>query len=105
MDAIELCYMPALELGAAIRAKKVSPVEVVDAVLARIERLNPTLNAYCTVTAAAARAAAKEAEAAVMRGDCPGDAPRHPGVDQGSGGHEGGAHDTWIEALRAVHPR
>jgi aspartyl-tRNA(Asn)/glutamyl-tRNA(Gln) amidotransferase subunit A len=44
-------------------------VEVVDAVLARIERLNPTLNAYCTVTATAARAAAKEAEAAVMRGD------------------------------------
>src|SRR6266850_6237671 len=69
MDAIELCYMPALELGEAIRAKKVSPVEVVDAVLARIERLNPTLNAYCTVTAAAARAAAKEAEAVVMRGD------------------------------------
>ena len=69
MDAIELCYMPALELGKAIRAKQVSPVEVVDAVLARIERLNPTLNAYCTVTAAAARAAAKAAEAAVMRGD------------------------------------
>jgi aspartyl-tRNA(Asn)/glutamyl-tRNA(Gln) amidotransferase subunit A len=69
MDAIDLCYMPALELGEAIRAKKVSPVEVVDAVLARIERLNPTLNAYCTVTAAAARAAAKEAEAVVMRGD------------------------------------
>jgi aspartyl-tRNA(Asn)/glutamyl-tRNA(Gln) amidotransferase subunit A len=69
MDAIELCYMPALELGEAIHAKKVSPVEVVDAVLARIERFNPQLNAYCTVTAAAARAAAKEAEAAVMRGD------------------------------------
>src|SRR5262245_30614365 len=69
MDAIELCYMPALELGVAIRSKKVSPVEVVEAVLARIERLNPQLNAYCTITAAAARAAAKEAEAAVMRGD------------------------------------
>jgi aspartyl-tRNA(Asn)/glutamyl-tRNA(Gln) amidotransferase subunit A len=69
MNAIELCYMPALELGVAIRAKKVSPVEVVDAVLARIERLNPQLNAYCTVTGAAARAAAKEAEAVVMRGD------------------------------------
>jgi Asp-tRNA(Asn)/Glu-tRNA(Gln) amidotransferase A subunit family amidase len=69
MDAIELCYMPAMELGGAIRSKQVSPVEVVDAVLARIERLNPRLNAYCTVTAAAARAAAKEAEAAVMRGD------------------------------------
>jgi aspartyl-tRNA(Asn)/glutamyl-tRNA(Gln) amidotransferase subunit A len=69
MEATELCYLPALELGEAIRAKKVSPVEVVDAVLARIERLNPSLNAYCTVTAASARAAAKEAEAAVMRGD------------------------------------
>jgi aspartyl-tRNA(Asn)/glutamyl-tRNA(Gln) amidotransferase subunit A len=69
MDAIELCYLPAMELRAAIRAKQVSPVEVVDAVLTRLERLNPRLNAYCTVTAAAARAAAKEAEAAVMRGD------------------------------------
>src|SRR5919109_5364374 len=69
MDTIDLCYLPALELREAIRSKQVSPVEVVDAVLARIERLNPTLNASCTVTAAAARAAAKEAEAAVMRGD------------------------------------
>jgi aspartyl-tRNA(Asn)/glutamyl-tRNA(Gln) amidotransferase subunit A len=68
MDAAELCYMPATELVAAIKAKKLSPVEVVDAVLARIERLNPKLNAYCTITAEAARAAAKEAEAAVMRG-------------------------------------
>ena len=41
-------------------------MEVVDAVLARIERLNPTLNAYCTVTAAAARRG-EEAEAVVMR--------------------------------------
>jgi aspartyl-tRNA(Asn)/glutamyl-tRNA(Gln) amidotransferase subunit A len=69
MNAFELCYMPATELGIAIRSKKVSPVEVVDAVLARIEHLNPRLNAYCTVTATAARAAAKEAEAAVLRGD------------------------------------
>jgi aspartyl-tRNA(Asn)/glutamyl-tRNA(Gln) amidotransferase subunit A len=69
MQAVELCYLPATELAAAIRAKRVSPVEAVDAVLARIERLNPTLNAYCTVAAAAARAAAKAAEAAVMRGE------------------------------------
>ena len=99
MDATELCYMPATELGAAIRSKKVSPVEVMDAVLARIERLNPRLNAYCTVTDAAARAVAKEAEAAVMRGDFPGAAPRHPGVGQRPDCHEGGAHDTWVEAL------
>jgi aspartyl-tRNA(Asn)/glutamyl-tRNA(Gln) amidotransferase subunit A len=69
MEASELCYLPATELAVAIRSKRVSPVEVIDAALARIERLNPRLNAYCTVTAAAARAAAKEAEAAVMRGE------------------------------------
>jgi aspartyl-tRNA(Asn)/glutamyl-tRNA(Gln) amidotransferase subunit A len=63
----ELGWMSAVELAAAIRRKKVSPVEVVDAVLARIERLNPKLNAYCTVTADSARRQAKAAERLVMR--------------------------------------
>jgi aspartyl-tRNA(Asn)/glutamyl-tRNA(Gln) amidotransferase subunit A len=66
-DSDSLCSMPAAELAAAIRRRSVSPVEAVDAVLARIERLNPILNAYCTVTADQARAAARQAEAAVMR--------------------------------------
>jgi Asp-tRNA(Asn)/Glu-tRNA(Gln) amidotransferase A subunit family amidase len=68
MEATDLCYTPATRLAAMIRAKEVSPVEVVAAVLARIERLNPTLNAYCTVTADLARAAARRAEAAVLQG-------------------------------------
>jgi Asp-tRNA(Asn)/Glu-tRNA(Gln) amidotransferase A subunit family amidase len=66
MEATELCYTPATQLAAAIRTKQVSPVEVVDAVLARIERLNPRLNAYCTVTADLARMTARAAEAAVL---------------------------------------
>jgi len=45
----------------------VLPVEIVDALLARIERLNPLLNAYCTLTADTARHDARRAEAAVMR--------------------------------------
>jgi aspartyl-tRNA(Asn)/glutamyl-tRNA(Gln) amidotransferase subunit A len=69
VDATDVCFLPAEDLAAAIRTKKISPVDVVDAVLTRIERLNPVLNAYCTVTADAARAAAAEAEAAVMRGE------------------------------------
>ena len=69
MHADDLAFMPASELSAAIRAKRVSPVEVVKAVLDRIERLNPRLNAYCTVTAESARREAAAAEAAVMRGD------------------------------------
>jgi aspartyl-tRNA(Asn)/glutamyl-tRNA(Gln) amidotransferase subunit A len=68
MTADELCTLPATTLARAVRAKEVSPVEVVDAVLARIERLNPTLNAYCTVTADAARSAARAAERAVLDG-------------------------------------
>jgi aspartyl-tRNA(Asn)/glutamyl-tRNA(Gln) amidotransferase subunit A len=69
MSATDLCYMPATELAAAIRTKKVSPVEVIDAVLARIDQLNPQLNAFCLVTAEEARQAAQAAEQAVMRGE------------------------------------
>jgi aspartyl-tRNA(Asn)/glutamyl-tRNA(Gln) amidotransferase subunit A len=64
-----LCYMTATDLATAIRTKKVSPVEVIATVLARIEQLNPKLNAFCVVTADAARQAAQAAEQAVMRGD------------------------------------
>jgi amidase len=67
MDATELCYTPATQLAASIRSKALSPTEVIDAFLARIERLNPKLNAYCTVTADLARAAARQAEAAVLQ--------------------------------------
>jgi Asp-tRNA(Asn)/Glu-tRNA(Gln) amidotransferase A subunit family amidase len=45
MNATDLSYTPALELGKLYRAKKLSPVEVTDVVLARLERLNPQLNA------------------------------------------------------------
>lgn len=61
----ELCWLPATELTALIRKKKVSPVEVVDAVLGRIEKLNPTLNAYVTLTADQARKDARTAERAL----------------------------------------
>jgi Asp-tRNA(Asn)/Glu-tRNA(Gln) amidotransferase A subunit family amidase len=69
MDTTELCFTPATELVAAIRTKKLSPVEVIDAVLARIEALNPRLNAFLAVDAERARAAARQAEAAVMHGE------------------------------------
>ncbi len=62
----ELCWMSAADLAAGISRKKISPVEVVDAVLARIEKLE-RLNAYVTVDADGARKAAKAAERAVMK--------------------------------------
>jgi Asp-tRNA(Asn)/Glu-tRNA(Gln) amidotransferase A subunit family amidase len=68
-DATELCFTPAIELRRMLRAGELSAVELVDAVLARIERLNPTLNAYLTVTADTAREQARAAEARAMRGE------------------------------------
>lgn len=65
----ELCWLDATTLAAEIRLARVSPVEVTEAVLARIERVNPRINAFCTVAAEAARAQARLAEAAVARGD------------------------------------
>jgi len=62
-------WRSALELARLIRDKAVSPVEVVSAVLARIERLQPRLNAFSAVSAEAARDAALAAEAAVMAGE------------------------------------
>jgi len=62
-------YTPALEQARMIREREVSPVELVDAYLARIDELNPSLNAYITVAADQARTAAKDAEAAVGNGD------------------------------------
>jgi aspartyl-tRNA(Asn)/glutamyl-tRNA(Gln) amidotransferase subunit A len=67
MATVDLCWMPATELAALIRRKKVSPVEVVDAVLARIDKLNPRLNAYVLVRGDAARRQAKAAERALTR--------------------------------------
>jgi aspartyl-tRNA(Asn)/glutamyl-tRNA(Gln) amidotransferase subunit A len=57
----------ALTLARLIRSKEVSPVAVVDAVLARIEALQPTVNAFITVTADEARDTG--APGAVMAGD------------------------------------
>lgn len=64
----ELCFLAATELVARYRAKALSPVEVTRAVLARIDALNPRLNAYCLVDHEGALAAARAAEARWTKG-------------------------------------
>ena len=62
MASDELCWLSATDVAGLIRRRKISPVEVVDAVLGRIDRLNPQINAYVTVTGDEARRAARAAE-------------------------------------------
>ena len=65
----ELFRTPATELTAAIRDKKLSPVELTEAVLARIEAVNPAINAFLDFDADRALDSARAAEAAVIRGE------------------------------------
>jgi aspartyl-tRNA(Asn)/glutamyl-tRNA(Gln) amidotransferase subunit A len=65
----EVVWRSALDIATLIRNKQISPVEVTEAILARIEALNPKLNAFCLVAADVARAHAREAEIAVMKGE------------------------------------
>jgi aspartyl-tRNA(Asn)/glutamyl-tRNA(Gln) amidotransferase subunit A len=58
----ELCFRSALELGAAYRARALTPTEVTAAVLRQIERVNPAINAFVTVVADAALASAQESD-------------------------------------------
>lgn len=59
MNDIDLAFTPALELAKLIRRREVSPLELVELYLERIERLNPQLGSYFTVTSELAIADAK----------------------------------------------
>lgn len=65
----ELCYLTALELRERYRTRELSPVEVTEAVLRRIERLNPQLTAFITVTPERAMDDARAAERAYAAGN------------------------------------
>lgn len=62
-------YASIAELSELIRQKQVSPVELVQACLDRIERLNPKLNAFITVLSAQALEDAKQAESEIANGN------------------------------------
>jgi aspartyl-tRNA(Asn)/glutamyl-tRNA(Gln) amidotransferase subunit A len=64
----ELVFKSGRELATLIKARKLSPVEVAEAFLARSESLNPTVNAYITITRDHALAAARAAEKEIMGG-------------------------------------
>jgi aspartyl-tRNA(Asn)/glutamyl-tRNA(Gln) amidotransferase subunit A len=66
-----IAYLSASELKDLYSAKTLSPVEVTDAILDRIEHLNPALNAFTVITAELALKQARAAERAYADGDAP----------------------------------
>ncbi len=68
----DLTFLPAATMARQIRQKKISALELCDAHLAKIERLNPRLNAYVHVDADCVRRQALGADALVQTGKTPG---------------------------------
>jgi aspartyl-tRNA(Asn)/glutamyl-tRNA(Gln) amidotransferase subunit A len=69
MSKTDLACRPATELAALVRSRRVSPIEIVDAVLARIAAVEPRINAFTTILAESARASARAAEVKVVTGE------------------------------------
>jgi len=65
----DICFLAATELRGRIVRKQVSPVEIIRAVLARAERLQPELNCFITLCAEDAMMQARAAERQLMAGD------------------------------------
>ena len=72
MKSEEICFLPARELVGHIRARQLSAVEVMDAHIAQIERVNPAVNAIVTFLPELGREGARAVDAALARGDNPG---------------------------------
>src|SRR5258707_12032200 len=64
----ELAWMGLTEVSRLIQKREVSPLDLTEACLARIERIDPQLKAFITVTAESARQEARRAEAEITRG-------------------------------------
>ena len=65
----ELTFQSAVSMAEEIRKGNLSPIELVDAHLTRIEKLNPKLNSFVQVDPGGARREARAAEDAVLRGE------------------------------------
>lgn len=68
----DLCYLPAVEQWRLLADRRLSARELLDAYLARIERINPHINAIVTMHPEEAREQAQAADDALARGEAPG---------------------------------
>ena len=89
----ELHYLTIAEAARLIQTRKLSPVELTDALLKRTEALDPQLNAFITLTADSRVVAGKSAEEEIARRTLPRPAARHPVRAEGHLQHARHRHD------------
>jgi amidase/aspartyl-tRNA(Asn)/glutamyl-tRNA(Gln) amidotransferase subunit A len=94
-------YATATELAARVHRGDVSPVELVDAVLERIDRRDDEVNAYSTVAEEAARERAREVERTVERGEQVGQLAGVPVALKDLGGLKHGVRQTFGSTIFA----
>lgn len=97
----ELCYLPARVLAHRMCQRDLSAVEVLDAFIRRIEKINPTLNAIVSADFDLARRAATAADRLVVRGESTG--PLHGVPMTTKDGHEVAGLRTTIGTERFDH--
>src|SRR5947209_19337203 len=68
----DMTFLTISQVSELVRTRKISPVEITRAVLERIDKLNPVLNAYITVTADLAMKSAQEAASEIQHNHCRG---------------------------------
>ena len=68
MESIEICYLSIAEAAELLAGRELSPVELIDAHLERIEQTDGALNSFITLLGEQARAAAKDAERSIQAG-------------------------------------
>ena len=69
MSKDDICFMSALDMLDAIKRQELTSEEVTEAIIEKIEKINPIINAYCTTTLDLARDMAKKADNAVKKGE------------------------------------
>jgi aspartyl-tRNA(Asn)/glutamyl-tRNA(Gln) amidotransferase subunit A len=69
MNKEDICFMSACDMKDAILRQEFTSQEITEAIIERIEKINPLINAYCTPTFEIAREMAKKADKAVKNGE------------------------------------
>ena len=88
MTETNLCYLSALQLRDLYQKGEVSPVEVTEAVLRRMDQLNPSLNAFITMMPELALEGARRAEQAYQTEESPPPLAGIPTLDKGPRGND-----------------